>query len=119
MHNRVFRGSKLHLMRMGNIKCKNNADFFSLYLFTMGWFFTEVACLYACCCFLCSYYYNNKKRLKKCLMNSHENIISMLLNNFTPLWSWLRSKSYKHCSFNSRRRIVFDLRNSRVPSWYG
>ena len=27
-------------------------------------------------------------------------------NNFTPLWSWLRSKSYKHCSFNSRRRIV-------------
>ena len=56
MHNRVFRGSKLHLMRMGNIKCKNNADFFSLYLFTMGWFFTEVACLYACCCFfLCSY----------------------------------------------------------------
>ena len=29
MHNRVFRGSKLHLMRMGNIKCKNNVDFFS------------------------------------------------------------------------------------------
>ena len=28
MHNRVFRGSKLHLMRMGNIKCKNNAIFF-------------------------------------------------------------------------------------------
>ena len=28
MHNRVFRGSKLHLMRMGNIKCKNNVDFF-------------------------------------------------------------------------------------------
>ena len=39
MHNRVFRGSKLHLMRMGNIKCKNNVDFFSLSLYNGMIFF--------------------------------------------------------------------------------
>ena len=77
MHNRVFRGSKLHLMRMGNIKCKNNAYFFFSISSQWGGFFTEAACLYACCCFLCSCY--NKKKLKKFLVNSHENIISMLL----------------------------------------
>ena len=56
MHNRVFRGSKLHLMRMGNIKCKNNADFFPSILHNGVFFYWSS--MSVCMLLL---FFNNKK----------------------------------------------------------
>ena len=78
MHNRVFRGSKLHLMRMGNIKCKNNADFFSLSLHN-GMVFYWSSMSVCMLLFFFMFILKQQKRLKRCLVDSHENIISMIL----------------------------------------
>lgn len=118
MHNRVFRGSKLHLMRMGNIKCKNNVDFFFSSISLQWDVFFPKQHSYLDAHSMFQVHAITKQKWKSFLVKGHENnTVSNFNNDSTPVWSWLRSKSYKHCSFNSRRRIVFDLRNSRVPSW--